>query len=180
LQFAQHKLGDYDHAVNKAGFGDVRDAAVNDNAGIQHLCTAARGPVGREDGAQRRRVQQVAFAGAYQQPHVGHQQQHKYLQHRRVGVVKRRRPQHQAEKGRAEDSQHAASHRPDKPAQAQRPHPQLEDNHRTRGQSPGYRAHPPRWNAERMKKITNPRKQRDKKKTNNYEIHKCLLPLAAR
>jgi hypothetical protein len=31
-----------------------------------------------------------------------------------------------------------------------------------------------------MKKITNPRKQRDKKKTNNYEIHKCLLPLAAR
>jgi hypothetical protein len=31
-----------------------------------------------------------------------------------------------------------------------------------------------------MKEITDPGKQGNKKKTNNYKIHECLLPLAAR
>jgi hypothetical protein len=31
-----------------------------------------------------------------------------------------------------------------------------------------------------MKKIANPGKQSYKKKTKNYKIHECLLPLAAR
>jgi hypothetical protein len=37
LQFAQHELRDHQRAVQKAGFGNVRDPPVNDDAGIQNL-----------------------------------------------------------------------------------------------------------------------------------------------
>ena len=41
LQLAQHELRHHQHAVDKSGFGDVGDAAVDDDARIQHLGAAA-------------------------------------------------------------------------------------------------------------------------------------------
>ena len=74
-----------------------------------------------KDGAQRRGVQQVALAGAHQQAHIGHQQQHEDLQHRGVGAGERSRAQYQAEQGRAKDAEHAAHHGADQPPQRERP-----------------------------------------------------------
>src|ERR1039458_6470360 len=37
LQLTQHKLGNHYHAVQEAGFGDVGDAAVDDDTGVQNL-----------------------------------------------------------------------------------------------------------------------------------------------
>ncbi len=43
LQLAQHKLRHHHHAINEAGLGDVGDAAVDDDAGVEHLGAAPRG-----------------------------------------------------------------------------------------------------------------------------------------
>ena len=37
LQFPQHELRNHQHAVQKAGFGDIGDAAVDNHAGIENL-----------------------------------------------------------------------------------------------------------------------------------------------
>jgi hypothetical protein len=66
-------------------------------------------------------------------------------------------------------------HRPDQPPQAQRPHPQLENNHGAGSQGARPRTHPS-CQAKWMKKVADPAKKGHKKKTNKNKIHKSLLP----
>ena len=88
LQFAQHELRNHDHAIQKAGFGNVGDAAVDDDAGVQDFVAAFGLLLAAEDAAQRGQIQQVALAGAHHQAHVGHQQHDEKLQKalRRTGA----------------------------------------------------------------------------------------------
>ena len=79
LQFAQHKLGDDQHPVNKAGFANVGDAAVDDDAGVEHFVILARRLFRGKKSAERAQIEQVTFIGAQHQSHVGHQQQQGYL-----------------------------------------------------------------------------------------------------
>ena len=37
MEFAEHELRDHEDAVEKAGFRDIGDAAVDDDAGIENL-----------------------------------------------------------------------------------------------------------------------------------------------
>src|SRR5208282_2128989 len=53
LQFAEHELRDYDQAVEKAGLGDVGDAAVNNDAGVENLVTFFARPFAAEGGANQ-------------------------------------------------------------------------------------------------------------------------------
>ena len=154
LQFAQHELRHHHHAVDKAGFGDIGDAAVDDDAGIEHLGAFALGLLPAEDGSQGGGIEQVALAGAHQQSHVGHQQQDEDL-HRGGGrSAQRSRTQHQAEQRRAEDAENAAGYRADQAAQSERPDPDFKDNDRAGSDSPCARTHPASQ-AEGMKEITN-------------------------
>ena len=137
------------------------------------------GPIAGEQRAQRRGIQQIALAGAHQQAHIGHQQQHKDLQHRRSRRAERGRAQHQAKQRRAKDAQHAAGHRADQPAQAERAHAQFKNNDRAGSQRAASRTSPT-CQAEGMKEITNPGQQGNKKKTYKNEIHKSLLPLVGK
>jgi hypothetical protein len=89
LQLAQHEFGDHVDAVNEAGFGDVGDAAVDDDRGVEHLEAFARRLFAGEDGAERRWVQQVALAGADQQANVGHEQSTKTWMAAEVGPAGR-------------------------------------------------------------------------------------------
>ena len=68
LQFAQHKLRcDYD-TVEKSGFGDVGDAAIDDYTGVQNFVAFAALLLAAKDSAESRQIQQVALARAYDQP----------------------------------------------------------------------------------------------------------------
>ena len=74
LQLAQNELRDDDDAVEEAGLGDVGDAAVDDDAGVENLVALLALLLAAEDAAQRRQVQQVALVGADDQSDVGHEQ----------------------------------------------------------------------------------------------------------
>src|SRR5579864_5336865 len=80
LQFAQHELRDDEHAIEKTGFGDVGDAAVDDDAGIEDLKGFLWPFFPTENAAQGGKVQQIAFVGADDQPDIGHPQQEEKLQ----------------------------------------------------------------------------------------------------
>src|SRR5713226_1803136 len=76
LQFAQHELRSYDDAVEKTGFGDVRDPAVNNDAGIEDLVAFLALPLASKDASQSGQVEQVAVVGADHQADVCHEQHH--------------------------------------------------------------------------------------------------------
>ena len=80
LQLAQDELRGHDDAVQEAGLGDVGDAAVDDDAGVENLIDALALLLAAEDAAQRRQVEQVALVGADDQADVSHQQHDQYLQ----------------------------------------------------------------------------------------------------
>ena len=70
----------HDNAVEKAGFGDVGDPAVNNDAGIEDLIAFLALLFAAEDPAQRRQIQQVALIGAHDESDVGHQEHYQDLE----------------------------------------------------------------------------------------------------
>src|SRR5581483_2406416 len=80
LQFAQHELRDDDDPVEEAGFGDVGDAAVDDDAGVEDLVALLGLLLAAEDTAQGGEVQQVALVRPHDQSNVGHEQHDEHLQ----------------------------------------------------------------------------------------------------
>src|SRR5262249_18782889 len=80
LQLPQHKLRDHDDAIEEAGFGNVGDAAVDDDAGIQNLVALPRLLLAAEDAAERGQIQEISLVRANDQAHVGHQKHHQDLQ----------------------------------------------------------------------------------------------------
>ena len=129
MQLAQHELRDDDDAVEEAGLGDVGDATVDDDAGVQDFVAALGLLLAAEDAAERGQVQQLAFTGADDQADVGHQQHDKQLQEAlgrtRLNAVF----DDQAEKISADDAEDAADDGADQPLQADLPQADLEQNH---------------------------------------------------
>src|SRR5208282_3444241 len=80
LQFPQDELWCHDDAVQEAGFGNVGDAPVDDHTGVEDLVTLLALLFAAKNSTQRRQVQQVALAGAYDQAHISHQQHYQNLQ----------------------------------------------------------------------------------------------------
>ena len=80
LQLPQDELRGHDDAIEETGFGDVRDPAVDDDAGIQNLVAFPRLLLASKDATQRRQVQEISLVRAHDQAHVGHQEHHQDLQ----------------------------------------------------------------------------------------------------
>ena len=60
----QNKLRNNKDAFEKTRFRNVRDAPVDDHAGIEDLMRALRSGFGIEDSAQRAEIEQIAFRSA--------------------------------------------------------------------------------------------------------------------
>ena len=75
LKLVQNELRDHQDAVEKAGIGDIGDAAVDDDAGIENLLVGADFRFASEKAAQRGEIQQLAFRRAGHRADVGKQQQ---------------------------------------------------------------------------------------------------------
>src|SRR5438552_1096354 len=125
LQFAQHKLRQHQDAIEKSGLGDIGNAAINDDAGIQYLVDLLALLFAAEDAAQRGEVQQVAFVGADDEPHVGHEQHDQQLQEALGAAGGDGVANDQRKKIGAEDAEDATDDRADQPLQADQPQPHL-------------------------------------------------------
>ena len=130
LQLTQHELGQHDHAIQEARLGDVRDPAVDDDAGVEDLVALLGLLLAAEDAAQRSQVQQVAFTGAHHQTDVGHQQHQKELQKTLGRPGLQAVADDQAKEIRADDAEDAADHCSDQPLQAHLAQANLEQHHR--------------------------------------------------
>ena len=72
LQFAQHELRGDDNAVEEAGLGNVGNAPVNDDAGVENLVAFLALLLATKDPAERRQIQQISLVGPNDEAHVGH------------------------------------------------------------------------------------------------------------
>ena len=130
LQLTQHELRQHDHAIQKACLGDVRNPAVNNDAGVENLVALLRLLLAAEDATQRSQVQQVAFAGAHHKADVGHQQHQEELQKTLGRTGLQAVADNKAEEVRADDAQNAADHSSDQPLQAYLAQANFEQHHR--------------------------------------------------
>ena len=80
LQFAQHELRSDDDAVEESGLGDVGDAAVDDDAGVEDLVALLALLLPTENAAQGGQIQQIALVGPDDQSDIGHQEHDQDLQ----------------------------------------------------------------------------------------------------
>src|ERR1700722_13793663 len=80
LQFTQNELRRHDYAIEKAGLGDVGNAAINNYAGIQNFETLPGLFLPAENPASSREIEQVALVGPDNQPDVRHQEHDHDLQ----------------------------------------------------------------------------------------------------
>src|SRR5208282_2056546 len=108
LQFTQHELRDHNQAVEEARLGDVGDAAVNNDAGVEDLVNLLTRFFAAEDSSERRQVEQVAFIGADHQSHVGHDHHDHNLQETLDRPRSNAVANDEREKVSANDAEHAA------------------------------------------------------------------------
>src|SRR5439155_15961556 len=125
LQLAQHELRQHQDAIEKSGFGDIGNAAINDDAGVEDFVNLLALLFAAEDAAQRGEVQQVAFVGADDESHVGHQQHDQQLQKALGAAGGDGIANDQRKKIGAEDAEDAADDRADQPLQADQPQAHL-------------------------------------------------------
>src|SRR5260370_27858073 len=118
LQLAQHKLRQHQHAIQKASFGNIGNAAVNDDAGIEDLVNLLAHLFAAKDASQRRKVEQVALVGPDNQANVGHEQHDQQLQEVLRVAQAKALADHNAEKISPEHAHNAADHGADQPLQA--------------------------------------------------------------
>src|SRR6185312_1426010 len=128
LQFAQHKLRSHDGTVEKTSLGDVGDAAVDDDAGIEDLIALLALLLPTEDATHRRQVQQVALVCSHHQADIGHQQHHQDLQEALGMPGSNAVANDQGEQVGAEDAEDAADGSANQALQADSPQAPLEQN----------------------------------------------------
>ena len=118
LQLAQHKLRDQHDAIQKMGLANVRDAAVDDDAGVEHLGHSPRAAFAAEQPAEGREVEHVSLVCANHQADVRHHQKQSDV-HERPRTLRDRCPrQDETHQVRAKNAQDRADRRPDQAAQA--------------------------------------------------------------
>src|SRR5882724_5833704 len=121
LQLAQHELRDDEHAVEEAGVGDVGDAAVDDDAGVEDLVHLLALLLAAEDAAERGQVEQVTFVSADDQADVGHQHHDQQLEKTLGAAGDQAVLNDVAEEEGAQDSEDAADNGADEPLEAHHP-----------------------------------------------------------
>jgi len=134
LQLAQHELRDHQGAVDKSGFDDIGDAAVDDDAGVENLESVFRNLLAAEEAAQRRQVQHVAFGPADDQAAIGRQRKNRQLEERKRLIPGERLSEHAGDQVRDHNSQHAADRRADQALQTHLLDADLENDDQRRHQ----------------------------------------------
>src|SRR5208337_350594 len=170
LQFAEHKLRDHDQAVEETGLGDVSDAAVNNDAGIQYLVTLLARLFAAEDAAERRQIEQVAFVRAHGQSHVGHDHHDHDLQETLGGAGRDAVANDERKQISANDAEHAADGGSNQAPQAHGAQSPLEHNdgdadHQTDGCGLVC------GQAKRMNEEANNSNDENKQKAYEYDVH---------
>ena len=118
MQLAQNELRDDDEAVEESGFGDVGDAAVDNDAGIEDLVAFLARSFAAKDSAEGGEIEKVAFISAHGQSHVGHDQHDHDLQETSGGAGLDAAADDEGEKISAKNAQHAADGGSDEALQA--------------------------------------------------------------
>ena len=118
LQFAQDELRDQQDAVEEVRFADVRDAPVDDHAGIEHLGHAPGAALAAEQASQGLQIQHVALVRADDQADIGHHQEQPDVQERPRALRNGGARQNQAHQIRAQDAEDRAHRRADQPPHA--------------------------------------------------------------
>ena len=126
LELAQDELRDDKDAVHKTGLADIRNAPVDDDAGIQDLVILSGLALTAEQSAQRRKVEEVTLVGAQDQADVSHEQQQGHLEERKHAPVDRGEVEQVAHHESAENSQDGSHRGPDQALQAGLLKPNLE------------------------------------------------------
>ena len=172
LQLTQDELRNHQDAIEKAGFGDVGDAAIDNHAGVENL----EGLLGRffpaENTAQRRQVQHVALGGAHDQADISHEQQENNL-YERLGCGL---ADHQRHQKRAQDSEHRTESRPDEPLETNFFQADFEENNCATDYESTARGNC--WRKpERMQGEGGGRENENKDSANNCQIEQAGTPL---
>ena len=110
MQFLQHELRDDERAVDEAGLADVRDAPVDDHAGIEDLVSPRR-PGGTEQADQARRFQPFTVLGPNHETEVREHDQDEAVEKRDTPVACVRKEQTRANGPRQEQPNRAADER---------------------------------------------------------------------
>jgi len=90
LQLMQDKLRDQHNAVEEVRFADIRDAAIDNHACIQHFGHAPGAPLAAEETSEGRQVEHVSFIRSDYQTNVGHHQKQPDVQKRPRSLRDRR------------------------------------------------------------------------------------------
>ena len=130
-------MRNHNQPVEKTGLGDVGDAAVDDDAGIEDLVTLLARPLAAKDAAERRQIQQISLVRAHRQSHVGHDHHDHDLQ-KTLGRARRNAVANaQREKISAKYAEYAADSGPNQALQTHCAQPPLEHNDRRTDQQTG-------------------------------------------
>ena len=102
LQFAQNELRNQEHSLEKPRFGDIRDAAVDEHAGVKELPGSLfdhANPAGR--------LPEVRFFHADGQAHVGGDQRNHNRQEPSAGMLPQGPNKYQAEQAAARQASYS-------------------------------------------------------------------------
>jgi hypothetical protein len=171
LQLAQHELRNHQHAIEKAGLGDIGDAPIDDHAGIEDLERLLRSVLHAEDAAEGRQIEHVALGCAHHQPDIAHEQQHAHL-HKRLGVGF---GEHERYEERSEDAQHRAECGADQAREADALQPDFKKDDRAANEEAAAGRNP-RRKLKRVKRIRGNRKHQDEDCANNHQIEQECTP----
>src|SRR5262249_7811113 len=128
LQFAKHELRGDHHAIEKAGFGNIGDAAIDDHAGIENLVALFELLLASENSAESRQVEQITLVCSDHQPDVGHQQHDHQFQEAASGTFHQAVVNDQCEQIGANNAENAADGSTDQALEADPMQAPLEDD----------------------------------------------------
>src|SRR5262249_38453488 len=74
LQLPKHELRDYNCAVQKPGFADIRNSAIDNGAGVENFVSSPTLLLPAKHAAHGREVEQIPFVGPHSQADIRHQQ----------------------------------------------------------------------------------------------------------
>src|SRR5207302_3089832 len=108
-----------DHnAIEKTGFGDIGNAPVDDYAGVENFVALLELFLSAKNAAQGGKIQQVAFIGPDDQPHIGHQQHDHELEEISRRTILKTVLDDQGKQVGPENSENAANGRADQALEA--------------------------------------------------------------
>ncbi len=169
LEFAQDKLGDQKHTVEKVGLTDVGDAAVNDHAGVEQLDDGAGGVLGIKQPAHGVEIERVAFGRADQRANVPQQEQQCHAEKRPRAFRDGSAQQDQVHQKGAEGPEQRANRRAQEPTQTCAAQTHLGENHQDSEDKPGSRCSNPRQ-TKRTKVVARDHRQHDHDRADQEEV----------